>query len=340
MNTITLILIALLLSGCGLLPTRELSKEKPDESERIRQIEQLHKQKRYSDAENLLIETKKHYPYSYKLKQMLEQLIIERRMERQLIEDQLLVTRFTMNQQQQPLLTQLVKSESDDLMIASHLQQLKHEWRESRPQLSACGERQLKSAPETAEKCLRLALAIEEQTNDRKRLTRIENDRAEVELKAQQAQAEVEHQAQQAQAEVEHQAQQERAEIELQAQQKRKAARISRLLEQARSKHQSGEHYDAILLLQKALKSDPESSQVLKLKKEITAELAGYTQSLLSAGETLYQKGEHEGAIAVWKTLLILDPKHQQALEKIERTQRVLDNLQQLREQQQPAGKK
>lgn len=305
MKFLTLLLLSLLLNGCSVWSSRTPTIQHPSESESIQQVEKLRKERRYNEAENLLRQRQQIYPGSTKLRELLEPLLNERRRERQLIEDQLLITRLTMQHQQLPLLSQLAKSESDDLIITSNLRQMEREWLRSRRQLSACGERRLKNAPDTAEKCLRLALAIEENESDRTRLTQIENNRADVERKAQQA---------------------------------KKTAQINQLLEQAHSRRKNGEHYSALILLKQILRLEPKSNRALKLKEKITRELSGYTQSILTAGETLYQKGQLKGAIAAWNTLLLLDPKHQQAREKIERTQRVLDNLQQMREEQQPVS--
>ena len=313
-----LFLATVLLSGCSIWPTQKLETGQPNATESIRQAELLRKQRQYSESEHLLFKAKRRYPDNIQLQQLLERTLLERRRYRQLIEDQLLVARLTQIQQQLPLLAQLAKSEADDLMIRSHLQQLEKEWQAGRPSLSVCGERQLINAPETAEKCLRLALTIDEQKSDRERLTQIESGREIIENVKEIAAEKTEKKQRQTQ----------------------RQALIQQLLKQARSKWESGERYDALILLEHVLKLKPKSANAIRLKTKIQNELEDYTQSLLAAGDTLYQKGKIEGAIAAWNALLTLDPEHAQAQEKIERAQKVLENLQQLRQQKESvAGK-
>ncbi|MCF6355550.1 MAG: hypothetical protein L3J26_10715 [Candidatus Polarisedimenticolaceae bacterium] len=306
MRLLPLSLAVVLLTGCSILPIQEQKKEPQSLTESLQQAKHLRREKRYSEAGQLLTQVKKNHPDNPEPAVLLEQILAEQQRHRQLIEDKLLATRLTLIQQQRPLLAQLANNQPDDVMLRSRLQQLDKTWQESRPLLSRCGKRQLKHAPATAEKCLRLALAIEEQKVDRKRLTQIERNRARSAKKAQQ---------------------------------KKSAARIQQLLKQARHKQASGEHYSALMLLKQLLELAPESTRAIHLKREIQEKLENHTQHLLTAGETLYQRGELEGAIAIWKTLLLLNPQHKQALQKAERAQRVLNNLQQLRHQQKPGTK-
>ncbi len=296
-------LAAVLLAGCSAHPVQEQQKAPPSITEALQQAEQLRREARYSEAGQLLLQVKKNHPGNPRAEALLEQIQAEQQQHRQLIEDRLLAARLTLVQQQRPLLAQLANSEADDVMVRSRLQQLNKTWQESRPLLSRCGERQLKNAPATAEKCLQLALAIEEQKADRKRLTQIERNRTRSAKKVRQ---------------------------------KKRAIRVRQLLKQARHKQERGEHHGALILLEQLLKLAPESTRAINLKREIQEELEKHTQRLLAAGETLYQRGELEGAIAIWKTLLLLNPQHKQALQKAERAQRVLDNLQRLRHQQKP----
>ena len=302
-----LLLVMVLVNGCGTRLVQEQDANQLSIEESIQQAELLRKQRLYSEAENLLLQADKHYPSNTKPRQLLDQILMERQRHQQLIEDKLLAARLSLLQQQRPLLAELAKSEADDLMIRSHLQQLEKEWRESRPLLSSCGERQLKMMPDVAEKCLRLSLAIEEQKIDRKRLTELEQKKAKAAKKRQQ---------------------------------KKREVQIQQLLAQARNKWKTGERYDALVLLERLLKLAPESASAINLKGEIQAELEGHSKRLLSVGEALYQGGHIEGALAVWNTLLLLNPQHKQALQKIERAQRVLGNLQQLRQQQRPTASK
>lgn len=302
MKSLPLLLAIVLMSGCSsILPTKKQKTPPLSIVKSLQQAEQLRQQKHYSGAEDLLTQAQKNHPKSLKPKRLLEQIQAERAQHRQLIEDKLLAARLILIQQQRPLLAQLANSEADDVMVKSHLQQLNKVWLENRPQLSRCGKRQLKNARATAEKCLQLALAIDEQKPDRKRLTQIEQSKAQSAKKARQ---------------------------------KKRATKIQQLLKQAHHKQEKGKRYDALLLLEQLLDLEPESARAIDLKNKIQKELESHTRQLLTAGEALYQRGELEGAIAIWNTLLLLDPQHKQALQKAKRAQRVLGNLKQLRQLQ------
>ncbi len=295
------LLAALLFSGCGIQPIKKPIKEHLSITQFIQQSALLYKQKQYSEAEEILAQARKYYPNDSKLKQQLEQTKIARQKHKQRLEDQLLAAKLTFIQQQRPLLSQLAKSEANDLAISSQLLQLEKTWQESRSLLSACKKRQQKAAPDIAERCLRLALAIKEDKSDRTQLTQIEYNKTKAAQKRQQQQ---------------------------------KAAQIQQLLKQARLNQAHNKRYSALILLEQTLKLAPESASAISLRKEIQDELDTYTQGLLSAGEALYQRGQLKGAITVWNTLLLLNPQHKKAQQKIKRTQRVLNNLQHLRQQQ------
>ena len=63
----------------------------------------------------------------------------------------------------------------------------------------------------------------------------------------------------------------------------------------------------------------------------VESRLKSYLENLLNAGDRLYREGEIEGAKATWRAALTPDPQDPRAREKIERAQRVLDNLENLR---------
>ncbi|MCF6283508.1 MAG: hypothetical protein L3J28_15125 [Candidatus Polarisedimenticolaceae bacterium] len=299
-----ILLCTLLLSGCALWPIQQEIVQPSSEADLIQQADRLRKQKLYAQAEQLLFQARTNNPDSIKLQKSLQRMMAERQRYRQQIEDQLLIARVIFIQQQRPLMVQLAKSESDDRMISTRLNHMNSEWLESRQRLSSCGERRRKSDPNTAEKCLQLALAIDPQKSDRKYLAQIEAERADA------------------------------ANLHLEEEGARK---IRELLEQAKKRQQSGEFYHALSLLKQILELSPGQPNAILLEEQIKKEFTELATERLTTGEDLYQKGRIKEAIAIWKRLLKLDPKHKPAQEKIERAQRVLDNLQQLRKEQKPS---
>ncbi len=312
MKLLNIMLLALLLSSCALLPTQKEPSSPFNATDIIQRAEILRQKRLYSEAEHILFQARINNPGHIKLQQLLRQVMIERHRYRQQIEDQLLIARVTFLQQQRPLVAQLATSESDDRMISAHLNHMNSEWIESRQPLSDCGKRRLKNDPVMAEKCIRLALSISETEGDLERLSQIEKTRKEAKNIAQHKERVAKKNAQQ---------------IEREQQ-------ISQLLEQARNRQQEGEHTEALNVIRKIRELSPNNPSAILLEEQVKNELTELTDKLLMKGETFYQDGQFKAAIATWKTVLTLDPKHKPAEEKLQRAQRVLDNLKQLRRAQ------
>jgi tetratricopeptide (TPR) repeat protein len=312
MKLLVLLLYSLLLSGCLHSPIYKKTPASSNATEIILQAKKLRQKKLYSEAEALLFQARITNPDNLKLQRLLRQVMTERHRYRQQIEDQLLIARVTFIQQQRPLLAKLAKSEADDRMISAQLNHMNSEWSESRQPLSNCGKRRLRSNPETAEKCLRFALAISEQKSDRDRLTQLEEQKIEAKNVALHKEIVAEKNAQQIARE----------------------NQITQLLEQVHNKQQMGEHRDALHLIKQILELSPNHSTTLLLEEQIKNELTELTNKLLNKGDILYQNGQFKEAVATWKTLLLLNPNHKPAKERLQRVQRVLGNLKELREKQ------
>ncbi len=312
MKLLNIALLTLLLSGCALFPIQKEPSPPPNTADIIQRAEKLRRERHYSEAEHMLFQARINNPNNMKLQRLLRQVMIERHRYRQQIEDQLLIARTTFTQQQRPLVAQLAASESDDRMISAHLNHMNSEWIESRQPLSDCGKRRLKSDPVMAEKCIRLALSISETKGDRYRLSQIEKARKEAEYIAQHKERVAKKNAQQ---------------IE-------RDNKIAQLLERARNKQREGEHSDALNLIRQIGELSPNHPGAMLLEEQVRNELTELTDRLLMKGETFYQNGQFKAAITTWKTVLTLDPKHKLAEEKLQRAQRVLDNLKQLRKAQ------
>lgn len=314
MKGLSILLCTLLLSSCAWLPIHKGATVPTNEADIIQRAEKLRKGKFFSEAEHMLFQARINNPDSIKLQRALRQVMIERHRYRQQIEDQLLIARVTFIQQQRPLVAQLATSESDDRMISARLNHMNSEWFESRQQLSECGKRRLKSDPKTAEKCLRLALSISEKKGDRRRLSQLNES----------------------QTEAKNIARQQKVLAEKNARQRKRDKKITQLLEEAHNKQQAGEHSIALNLIKQILELSPGHTSATLLEEQLNNELTELTDKLLTKGEQLYQNDQFKEAIVTWKTVLTLNPKHKAAAEKINRAQRVLDNLKELRKEQKP----
>ena len=89
------VLLVLLLSGCAPVPIQKQEiVPPPDIDEVVQQAEQLHNQQRFSEAENLLMLARRHYPKERQLQQLLAKVVMQRIEHNQLIEDQLLAAQI------------------------------------------------------------------------------------------------------------------------------------------------------------------------------------------------------------------------------------------------------
>jgi predicted Zn-dependent protease len=107
--------------------------------------------------------------------------------------------------------------------------------------------------------------------------------------------------------------------------------RNKRRMQEAERYFESGQLTESKRVLRLLLKEDPRHAGAKKLLRKVDSRLKSYIENLLAAGDRLYREGEIEGAKATWRAVLSLDPQEQRAREKIERAQRVLDNLESLR---------
>ena len=224
------------------------------------------------------------------------------------LQDLLLIEQTSALQKQLPIMVRLARSDPADQTRQDRLEQIHQDLKQNRRALSHCGWYQYSLNPKLARRCLTLALSLETDPQDQRLLDHLQKKQ----LKAQQAQE----QKQQA--------------IRQQVLKSRNQER----LQQARKFHRANRLNEARKQLNLVLKEDPENKQALQLLSLLKNKLEGYLDNLLKAGDRLYREGEVEGAKAIWQAAYNLDPNDARAREKIERAQRVLENLDTLRKTQ------
>ena len=101
----------------------------------------------------------------------------------------------------------------------------------------------------------------------------------------------------------------------------------------ARDLVKQGEHFKALQLLEQVLAEEPGQLEAQELLFQVQGHLERQTNILLHAGDTLYRDGKIEAAMNNWRAVLKINPELEVAREKIQRAQKVLDNLQLLREE-------
>jgi tetratricopeptide (TPR) repeat protein len=81
-------------------------------------------------------------------------------------------------------------------------------------------------------------------------------------------------------------------------------------------------------------KVDRRYSKLAEMKRTLQQAIDNKVAKLFDAGVSAYSRGQFEQAARNWRNALELDPKHQQAQESLERAEKVLENIQRLKEKQ------
>jgi tetratricopeptide (TPR) repeat protein len=299
-----LLILLVLLSGCQLLPEKKAPPAAADEN-RVEVARQLQAKGRYDQAievlERAIVEDGKAEGYTQTLREIrLQQTIVE-----QELHDQLLISRTSALKNQIPILEQLLRSGPENEVYIRQLNKTQQELQELRASLSDCGWRHFKKNNALAKDCLTLALSLEPKEQDERLMEFL--------LKQQKEHIEKTQTVEKA---------------------KRKQAwkhRSKQRMREAERFFESGQLTESRRVLKLLLKEDPRNAAAKKLLRRAERRLKSYVENLLAAGDRLYREGEIEGAKATWHAVLSLDPQEQRAREKIERAQRVLDNLENLR---------
>ncbi|ODB99640.1 hypothetical protein A3197_11995 [Candidatus Thiodiazotropha endoloripes] len=302
LTLITVCICQLLLSGCQLLQSRETPAPVKDDS--LEYSRQLVAKGRYSEAIQLLNQASvgqhKNQTYFQELKNLRgQQKIVEEE-----LNDQLLISNTSALKNQLPILVKLTKS-SNNPQYLQLLEQTQSQLQSMRLALSDCGWRHYKRNNALAKDCLSIALSLKLDESDQNLMDHLLTEQ----IKSKNA----------------------LEKKEKSARQKRWKDKLNKRLSEANRLLESGQLRDAKHALQKILKDVPKNSQAREMLAKVNRQLQRYIDNLLSAGDRLYRDGEIESAKATWRAALALDPQDQRAREKIQRAQRVLNNLENLR---------
>ncbi|MCG7873017.1 MAG: tetratricopeptide repeat protein [Candidatus Thiodiazotropha lotti] len=285
-----------------MLQSRETPAPVKDDS--LEYSRQLVAKGRYSEAIQLLNQASvgqhKNQTYFQELKNLRgQQKIVEEE-----LNDQLLISNTSALKNQLPILVKLTKS-SNNPQYLQLLEQTQSQLQSMRLALSDCGWRHYKRNNALAKDCLSIALSLKLDESDQNLMDHLLTEQ----IKSKNA----------------------LEKKEKSARQKRWKDKLNKRLSEANRLLESGQLRDAKHALQKILKDVPKNSQAREMLAKVNRQLQRYIDNLLSAGDRLYRDGEIESAKATWRAALALDPQDQRAREKIQRAQRVLNNLENLR---------
>jgi tetratricopeptide (TPR) repeat protein len=100
----------------------------------------------------------------------------------------------------------------------------------------------------------------------------------------------------------------------------------------ALSAEREGALFEAIEYDLKALEANPDhpiaGPHLTDLRRRLPS-----VEELIEAGRDLYQQEDLEAALEQWRNALLIDPEHTQALEYVARAERLLENLERLRDE-------
>ncbi len=301
-SLIAVCLCPVLIGGCSLIETRKTPA--PVDEDTLSYSRELVAKGHHSEAIQLLTDASMEKNRNPAYVEELKTLKLQRKILEEELTDQLLISNTTALQKQLPILEKLALS-SPNHQYQALLEQTKTQLQEMHLALSECGWRHFKRNNELAKECLNIALSLREEAADKNLMEHLllEQRRSEV-----------------------------ARENKVRAERERNFnKRINTRLAEADRLSESGQLREAKRALVAILKEAPEHKQAKKMLAKVNSQLQGYIENLLSAGDRLYRDGEIEGAKATWRAILSLDPQDSRAWEKIQRAQRVLDNLENLR---------
>jgi predicted Zn-dependent protease len=299
-----LVALLLLLSGCQLPEIRKAAPA-PADPDRLDVARQLEVKGRYGEAiavlEEAIANDGKAESYTRALRKIrLQQNVVARE-----LQDQLLISQTSALKNQIPILEQLIRSDPGREEYADQREEVQQQLLKLRRSLSECGWRHFKKNNTLAKDCLTLALSLEQKEQDQRLMAYLLEEQRQNLKKSQTV---------------------ERAKREMAVKH-----RNQQRLEKAKHLYETGQFTESRRILQLVLKEHPRNDEANKLLRNVDSRLKGYIENLLAAGDRLYREGEIEGAKATWRAALSIDPQDSRAREKIDRAQRVLDNLENLR---------
>jgi len=294
----------LLLGGCQLL---EIHKTAPVSANPniLSTVTQLEAKGRYGQAIELLeraiaVDGKAESYITALRKIRLQQSLVE-----QELADQLLISKTSALRNQIPILEQLARANPEESDYEDQLKETQKQLLELSKTLSECGWRHFKRNNALAKDCLTISLSLHPTEQDERLMQHLLTEQHQDREKTESEQ---------------------RTQREM-AWKQRNQTRLA----EARRLNESGQLTEARRVLKVILKEDIKNENAKALLTDVESRLKSYLENLLTAGDRLYREGEIEGARATWRAALTLDPQDERAREKIERAQRVLDNLENLR---------
>ncbi|MES9812408.1 MAG: hypothetical protein ABW159_06025 [Candidatus Thiodiazotropha sp.] len=297
-------LLLSMLAGCQLIESKKTTPA-PVEENALDKSRQLAAKGRYGEAINLLDRAGTNRNLSTAYSKELESFRTQQKTLEEELNDQLLISNTSALKNQLPILTKLSQASPDKPHYATLLQETRETLLSMQKSLSECAWRHFKRNNALSKDCLTLSLSLKQDKADQNLMEHLLKEQIQYKKEA--------------------------AKKEQTNREQKWKKRIDINLAEARRLVESGQLKEARRALKRVLKESPKNETAKKLLADINRTLKKYIENLLLAGDRLYRDGEIESAKATWRAALTLDPTDLRAREKIQRAQRVLDNLENLR---------
>ncbi len=114
--------------------------------------------------------------------------------------------------------------------------------------------------------------------------------------------------------------------------------RYEQLSEEYRRAVEAGRLTSARTILRSLEEMAPNDTGLLAERRQLESQIDSEANRLFEEGVGLYSRGEFDAAAKAWRATLELNPHHRPAAENLERAERVLERIRQLREKQAQGG--
>lgn len=292
-----------MLAGCQLVEI--MKTPAPVEDNTLDKSRQLAARGRYGEAISLLDRASANRSLNATYTKELERIRNQQKILEEELNDQLLISNTSALKNQLPILSRLTQASPDKPYYTELLEETQETLLSMQKALSECAWRHYKRNNALTKDCLTLALSLKQDKADQDLMEHLLKEQ--VQYKKEAAKKEQANRIQESK------------------------KRIDKNLIEARELIENGQLKDARRTLRLVLKESPNNETANKMLADVNRTLKKYIKNLLLAGDRLYRDGEIESAKATWRAALTLDPSDQRAREKIQRAQRVLDNLENLR---------
>ena len=307
--------IALVLGGCTGL---QVKAQKPllnppaSSAEALGIADDLARRGRWSAAFDVLDSAAQEFPDDPAIEKRQQEMQARWQRQEREFEDQLMVADAENRKHRIAVLEKLTLAEPDNLIVTARRIYWKEVLAGDLEPLVGCGEYHVDTNTPLARRCFRLASGIGATPAIEQRLAMVSEQ---LRLSEQVA------------------AERRRAAEERERQQRAKV-----LLGEAKAAIESREFRRALDILQQVEALQPDNVEIPGLQEAAMSMLSPQVEALVKLGDHLYLDEQLDAAVATWQAALILKPEDEAILARIDRAKTVLNRLDALRRQQNPAA--